>query len=122
MITVITRYEPTQMPRDLEHRMWRQLKGAFDFRQLIFVEDDDQMREALAQTGDTHKVFLEPTGHKTLSDMPGHDDIVFVLGNTALHNLRFVDPEDAYRINTPKPTDLYGINAAAIALAYRVGQ
>lgn len=110
------------MPRELEHRMWRQLRGAFDFRELIFVEDHEQMAEALFRTGDTEKVFLEPLGHKTLSDMPKVDDIVFVLGNTDWHNLKFVNPEDAYRIVTPKPTDLYGINAAAIALAYRAGQ
>ena len=110
------------MPRELEHRMWRQLKGAFAVNELVFVEDCDELQKALLATGDTYKVFLEPKGHRRITDMPDCEDIVFILGSTSMHNLRFVNPEDAYRINTPKQTHLYGINAAAIALACRVGQ
>lgn len=119
MITIITRYEDTQMPRELESRMWRQLKGAFATERPVFVEDDAEMTEALANAPG-RLIFLEPTGHNFVQDIPREGDITLVLSNTAVNNLHFCKPEDAYRIDTPKKTHLYGINAAAIALAYRV--
>lgn len=135
MITIIARWEDQQMSPDLEWRMWRQLKGAFtvepvDMR-LIFVpillpsniaiEQYNTMEEALSAAGDAPRVFLEPKGNKTLSEMPD-GDIVIVLGNTNHSNAQYAKDSEMYRINALSATDLYGINAAAIALAYKVGQ
>ena len=119
------------MPPELEYRMWRQIKGAFttepvDMR-LIFVpklhestsvEQYDTMEEALAVAGDAPKVFLEHRSNKFISEIP-KGDIILVLGNTESSNENYAKDGEAYRINTPGATDMYGINAAAIALAYR---
>lgn len=119
---IVTRWEDTQMPRDLERRMWRQLKGAFGVQKLVFVENDDDMAVALdALPSTTSRVFLEPTGKNDLSAIP-YGDIALILGNTQMHNRKFAQPHDTYRIQTPNGTDLYGTNAAAIALALRHGQ
>lgn len=115
-----------------EWRMWKQLKGAFGITKLhmVPVRDEmssltdvnqyDSMEDALdAAKGE--RAFLEPTGSSSLSDLP-RGDIVLVLGNTQTHNLKQARPEETYRIATPNGTDLYGTNAAAIALAIRHGQ
>jgi len=135
VITVITRWESTQMKPELEWRMWRQLRGAFDFRDIIFVprlpkmdgydfRQADTIEEALAVLPEhTERVFLEPTGNKPLTMLPDRlNDVVFILGNTAMSNLKQAEPDETYHIHTPQQTDLYGINAAAIALSYWVGQ
>ena len=123
MITIITRYEDTQMPRDVDRQMWRQLKGAFRVDKLIFVEDDKQLEDALMGTSDLgDHVFLEPLGSKTVKDIPT-GDIVMVVGNTAMNNRAWAEADEEYSISCPSlPTHLYGINAAAIALAFRHGQ
>lgn len=129
MITVIARWESTQIDPHLEHRMWRQLKGAYtvgdsaNFR-LIMVprmpgvscEQYDTMEEALEQAKG-QLVFLEPTGMFDITDIP-ICDITLVIGNTEHSNIDYAQANQTYRIDTPKSTDLYGINAGAIALAY----
>lgn len=120
------------MPADMEWRMWRQLKGAFSIDRFVFsdiqegvdrypLEQFATMEEALA-TCTGARIFLEPSVPKGMSDIPLTGDIVLVLGNTAMGNSDLALPEECYAISTPNPTDMYGINAAAIALAYRVGQ
>lgn len=136
MITIICRWDFVQMDNELEWRMWGQLKGAFspvpadmDF---IFVPVNpnlnnftflqfDTIDEALAAAPAAPRVFLEPLGEKTLGEIP-QGDIVMILGNTELHNLDKAAQGETYRIQTPGATVLYGINAAAIALAMRHGQ
>lgn len=118
MITIITRWEDKQMPRDLEQRMWRQIKGAFEVNQLVFVEGEDQMGDAI-RASQGQRVFLEPRGQRSVKEIP-KGDIVLVLGNTAMNNLKFANAGETYRIDTPGPTDMYGTNAAAIALAMRL--
>lgn len=108
------------MPRELENRMWKQLKGAFAVDEVRFVENDRQLLEAIMSLSDFKLIYLEPTGHKDVKDIPRDGNIALFLSNTSVNNFHFVKPEEAYRINTPKPTHLYGINAAAIALAYRI--
>jgi len=136
MITVIARYETAQMPWELEWRMWRQLKGAFTTQpcelRFIFVpslfgphggfEEADTIEEALAMAGEGERIFLEPIGERGLTDIPDSDHHIFVLGNTQQGNFRYAEPSETYRIATPGKADLYGINAAAIALAYWYGQ
>lgn len=134
MITVVARWEDQQMPPELEHRMWRQLKGAFTTEpaemRLIFtpklheshgVEQYDTMDEALAAAGDGDRVFLEHTGYKSMGDIP-QGDIVLILGNTKYSNMEYANVDETYRIHTPSAAVLYGHDAAAIALAIRYGQ
>lgn len=119
------------MPAELEYRMWRQLKGAFNVDRLVLtpqvpdfnrgiIDQYATMEEALASC-QGHRVFLEPQGSDDLHDIPWHkDDIVLVLGSTEHGNLHLVRPDDyQVQIQYPGPSDLYGINAAAIALAFR---
>ncbi len=113
----------------LEWQMWRQLRGAFKIDRLVFTpvqpelnvgSQYDTMEEALASCQGI-RIFLEPTGGNDLSAIP-YGDIVLVLGNTGEDNLKQSQPHERFQIATPGDTCLYGINAAAIALAYRYGQ
>lgn len=124
MITVIYRPETNQIPPEAEAKQWRQLKGAFRINKIIAVPGDfDTMRQALDSVqGD--RVFLEPRGAFPVTAIPD-GDIVLVLGNTAENNLAYAGDDETYVIATEGTDDhnhLYGINAAAIALAIRCGQ
>jgi len=128
MITIVTRWETHQMPAELEWRMWHQLRGAFKIDRFVFVPIVDElsgiaidqfatMEEAL-ESCEGQLVFLEPTGGKTVSEIPA-GDIVLVLGNSGRNNLKHAAEDETYRIAYAGPSCLYGTNAAAIALAYR---
>ena len=133
MLTVVTRWETSQLDPRLEWRMWRQLKGAFKIDKFIFTPDLPEManftfeqyptmEEALAASNGK-RVFLEPGGEDSVLDIPANEDIVLVLGSTELGNAKHVTDNDLnVCIKTVKPVDFYGTNAAAIALAYMVGQ
>ena len=134
MITIVARWDQVQMAPTIEWRMWRQLAGAFDaamqFKMVpivselstITAEQYDTMAEALAACDPAHaKAFLEPTGTKTVAELPT-GDIVFVVGNTMQGNAVHALPTEMYRIASPNPTDLFGTDAVAIALAYHYGQ
>lgn len=133
MITVIARWESTQLPPEYEWKQWRQLKN-WGITRFIFtpvfpvaggsVEQYATMEECLVVAGPGNRVFLEPTGTKGMSELPPREEpVIFVLGNTAMHNLSMQPSVDElYRINEPSKTDMYPTSAAAIALAYWVGQ
>lgn len=135
-VTIITYWEGDQMQPDLEWRMWRQLRGAFAIEpadmKFIFVprlpkmdgyafDQYDTMEEALTSHDMASRVFLEPTGYNTVHDIP-QGDIALILGNTHNNNMHLAHVNETYAIATPGGADLYGINAAAIALACRYGQ
>lgn len=135
MITICSRWETSQMPVKVEWQMWRQLRGAFRIQRMVFVpvleemkdfhvEQYETMEEALVASREGSRIFLEPKGKKTLGDMRGltGQPVVFILGNTAQDNVHLAHDCETYRISTPQRTHLYGISAAAIALAYWVGQ
>lgn len=123
------------MSPSLEWRMWRQLRGAFAVDRFVFVGIEPEMNSVTIDQFGTMdealdscrglRVFLEPKGQHTMSDIVNiaDENMVLILGNTEHGNVQYVRPQDlSVRIKTPKPTDFYGINAAAIALAYRYGQ
>lgn len=115
MIQIITRYEDTQMPPEVDRQIWRQLKGAFAVQRLVMVESDEEMKHAIA-LAHGQLVFLEPTGTHTVDEIPA-GDVVLVLGNSAMNNLAFAQDFQTYRIDcVSQPTHLYGVCAAAIAL------
>lgn len=141
MITICSRWETLQMPFELEWQMWRQMRGAFHIRRFVFtpvmpgfehvgiLDQFPTMEEALESINGT-KVFLEPQGvlrldEVDLADMQDPErEFAIVLGNTSQDNLRLVENHGGIscRIETPGRTDLYGINAAAIALSHWYGR
>ncbi len=123
-------WEHTQMDPELEWRMWRQLKGAYAIDRFIFTpripkmegytfHQADNMEEALA-LAHGKVVFLEPQGINDMIDLAGleGEDVTFVLGNTDTSNMELANPKNTYRIDTPKPCDMYPTNAAAAALSH----
>lgn len=115
MITIIARYESTQMPREVDRQMWRQLKGAMGVQRLVMVDTEEDIKRAI-DFAHGQLVFLEPTGMHTVDEIP-RGDIVLVLGNTAMNNLAYARREETFRVEcVSQPTHLYGICAAAIAL------
>ena len=131
MLTVIARWENSQMPPVVEWQLWRQLRGAFKINRLIFtpvmpemadfhVDQFDTMDDALASAVG-ERVFLEQTGSKGMLDIPD-GDIVLITGNTTTDNLAYANADETYRIKSPQRTKLYPSEAAAVALAIRYGQ
>lgn len=131
MITIIAKWETSQMPSQIEWQLWRQLRGAFKITRFIFVpiieemaihhvDQVDTMEEAL-DMAKGERVFLEPTGYKGMHELP-QGDIVLILGNTETSNMKYAQVNETYKIMTPQRTVLYGTDAAAIALAIRYGQ
>lgn len=124
------------MPVELEWRMWRQLRGAYHIDRFKFVpvkpelgnvaiDQYDTMEEALDSLPDSvHRVFLEPSGYNGMYDLP-HGDVALILGNSSRSNIEYAQVNETYAIKTEGGTQhnhLYGINAAAIALAFEYGQ
>ena len=135
MLTVVSRWESTQLHPLEEWQLWRQLRGAFGidrfvmipkqdgFDQISIIDQYDTMEEALASV-EGQRVFLEPTAVLDLGDMP-NGDIVLICGSTERDNLQYAAPGETYRIHTKgedRHNHLYAPNAAAIALAIRLGQ
>ncbi len=130
MITVIGRWEHLQMEPQLEWRMWRQLKGFgimhFAFSPIIpelsniNIDQYDTMAEALEAHKDAGtRVFLEPTGTKTMNELPDRsEDLVLILGSTDYNNLKHAKEDETYRISGVYNVDMYPTSAAAVALAY----
>ena len=131
MITVVARWEDSQMPAELEWRMWRQLK-CFNIMRFIFtpvmpemsgidIEQYDTMQECLDAAGPDNRAFLEPSGYNTLHDLP-QGDITLILGNTNHSNIEHAQVNETYKIMCPSPGHLYPTGAAAVALAFWYGQ
>ena len=133
MITVVARWEFSQMEAEVEWRMWRQLKG-FGIKRFIFtpifeefnnttIEQYDTMEECLSHVPNGNRVFLESTGKNSMNDLPSRDeDVVFILGSTTRSNVKFMKDHESFRIYEPQVTDMYPTSAAAVALAFWVGQ
>jgi len=132
-VTIITRWESSQMPKDTEWRMWKQLVSSYKVDKVIAVPqvpdwdcgrlcvEVNTMEEALAMVDKSTLCFLEPKGEKSITELPD-GDITLVLGNTEHSNAEYAEPEQMYHISTsagPTKAHLYGTNAAAIALATR---
>lgn len=127
MLTICTRWDEVQLPAETEWRMWRQLRGAFGidaFNATPVVPDMTgvnigqfpTMQECLdASAG--RRVFFEPDGPHSFTDIPAGGDLVLVFGNTLEGNKTLIRPEDlSVQIPSARPVDLYGVSAAAIAL------
>lgn len=143
MLTVVSRWETSQLHPMEEWQLWRQLRGAFGIDHFVMVpkqegfdknsiiDQYDTMEEALASLpDDTERMFLEPTGLNPIHDIARETrlregDIALILGCTEQDNLAHADPDETYVIYTKgedRHNHLYAPNAAAIALALRLGQ
>ena len=119
------------MDADLEWSMWRQLGGAFGIDKFIFTPEvssvtsskviqTSSMDEALTfATGEL--IFLEPWAEKNLADLPKLNNYTLILSDTSQSNAKFCTSENSYRICTPNKTDMFGVNAASIALSHLCG-
>lgn len=119
------------MDASLEWSMWRQLGGAFNVDKFVFTPEIPSvtsskviqaasMKEALNfATGEL--VFLEPWAEKDLAELPQLNNYTLVLSDTSQSNAKFCTPENSYRICTPNKTDMFGVNAASIALSHLCG-
>ena len=133
MITIVGIWESDIVEPELEMRILRQLKGAYEIDRILMtpikesmktrsnVEQFETIEEAL-ETCEGTIVFLEPNGTTSLSELPDVDDITFVTGNAYISNMKFAKDHIACKINSPKTTDMFAVNAVAIALACRYGQ
>lgn len=131
MITVVARWEETQLPSEYEFKMWRQLK-AFGITRFIFtpilldngIEEYATMSECLdALSPEVSRCFLEPTGIKGMKEFSEvRGPIALILGSTTNSNMSLARLEETYRINEPTKSEMYPVSAAAIALAIRYGQ
>jgi hypothetical protein len=141
VLTIVARWETSQLHPLEEWQLWRQMKGAFGidrfvmvpkqegFDQISIVDQYDTMEEALESTVG-ERVFLEPTGTNPINCLARESrlrdgDIVLVCGSTESDNIQFAAPGEMYSIHTKgedRHNHLYAPNAAAIALAVRLGQ
>lgn len=133
MITIVSRWEKTQIPPPIEWLLWCQLKN-FGIKRFIFVpvvdemkrtaiEQYDTMEEALSKVPTKNRVFLEPTGTKGMYDLPPSDeDVTFILGCTSHNNVKYAKEDELYSIKEPRMTDMHPTNAASVALAFWFGQ
>ena len=87
------------------------------------IEQYETMQEALAAAPKNNRVFMEPTGRKSMRELPARgEDMVLILGSSSTSNASHTTPEESYRIEEPCMSDMYQTCAAAVALAYRYGQ
>jgi len=133
MLTIVGLWESDIVEPELELRMLRQIKGAYGINRILMVpiiesmnrrtnvEQFGTIEEALETCSGTI-VFLEPNGTTQLSELPKTDDITFVTGNAYISNMSLADNNITCKINSPKQTDMFAVNAVAIALACRYGQ
>lgn len=114
-----------------EWQVWGALKGPMGIDHFIFVSDPPvmtelaydhvkTMEEALAlATGEL--VFLDATGTKDVSDIPKTGDVTIVVGATNVPLVSHAQPDQLYRIDQAGVGEMYGVNAAVIALDHRHG-
>ena len=133
MITIVGVWESDIISPEDEMRMLRQLKGAYGINRILMapiidsmktrsnVEQFETIEEAVA-TCDGTIVFLEPKGTTSLSELPDANDITFVTSNALSSNMKLANNHITCKINSPQATDMFAVNAIAIALACRYGQ
>jgi hypothetical protein len=89
----------------------------------------DTLQEAIDASfagGPCLRVFLAPNGPGSLEDVPlGDGPLLLVIGDTLTNPADLAGPDDlVVNLPAPNPVELYGVSAAAAALAelYRTGR
>ena len=133
-VTIIARWEHTHISPAAEWKIWELLQ-LFRVYQIICVPklldteykhkpyQFETMEEAFEEAGAGNRVFMEPNGTKTLSELPSRDeDVIFIFGNAANSNMEYAEEDETYRLVLPVEANLYGVSAGAIVLSHWVGQ
>lgn len=119
MITVIGMLE-NGWETNMEHLVWRQLRGAWGFKLVLVPVDHATMEEALAAcSGD--RVFFIPPGRVMSTDFkdftPPRGDVVYVFGRPGDNLVRYLEPADTVvSIHTPGEADMMAISVVGIVL------
>lgn len=127
MLTLAAYWDRTQVDPELEWRLWRQLRGAYNIGRFVLVPEVSHvagisadfypdMATALA-TCVGHKVFLRLGGTDTINSVPTDTDYTIVVGSTVenLSGLPQAGDSDI-ELDAINPSDLYGVNAASILI------
>lgn len=128
--TVIFPWETTHLHPACEWTNWHQLR-ALGVDNYIMVADPNPMpslaydcyptmAEALTHAVGT-LVLLDSTGSKTVAQIPKDGDVTIVVGSTSITLTSYGTADDRYAINQAGVGDMFGVNAAAIALDHRHG-
>ena len=137
-IYIAALWDRIQLDPAIEFRQYRQLAGAFGLAGLYMAprvtwlnqsgaNNYDTLQEALEALPDpATRVFLCPSGECALEEVPaGSEPLVLVIGDTKTSPAELAGPNDIIvSLSAPHPVELYGVNAAAVALAelYRTGR
>jgi len=139
-IAIAAIWDRTQVDPELELRIYRQVKGAFGVNELNMTPvapwlegggatQFDTLQEAVDGSfagAPCVRAFLCPSGDCNLEDIPvGDDPLVLVIGDTKTSPASLAGPGDfVVNLPAPFPVELYGVSAAAAALAelYRTGR
>jgi hypothetical protein len=127
MRSAIVRLETSWLDADVEAFMYRQLFEAFGVHKAIFVTNKILKRKRYAQVGSVEaalnlvegrRIFLEPTGAKTISDIPNEKDLVFIVGNTQMSNAHLAEEDEMYRVKMRRPDyrGVFGVSILGAAL------
>lgn len=129
---LIIPWDTSQLEPLTEWNLWRQLRGAYGINDIVMLPRLDEtarlaythvdtMEEALS-LAIGERIFLDASGLNDISQIPRDGDATIIVGNTNLPLSQYAHSEDCYRIPSPGRSDLYGVNAAAIALSIRYSQ
>lgn len=137
-IYIAALWDRVQIDPAIEFRQYRQLLGAYGVAGLLMAprvtwlegsgaNNYDTLQAALEAAPDpATRVFLCPSGDCALEDVPpGSEPLVIVIGDTTTSPAELAGPNDIIvSLPAPNPVELYGVNAAAVALAelYRTGR
>jgi hypothetical protein len=106
---------------DMEHLVWRQLKGAYGVELVLAPRDYPTMQDLIDNlTG--KKIFLIPPGRMESKDLdtyelPDDEEINFIFGRPGDNLVKYVKEEDdVVSIHTPNDVDMMAISTAGIVL------
>lgn len=133
MIELLYLWERGWLDSATEGFIWKQLGAAFDVDRIMAaplvtggpgkVEQFESVDQALATTT-SRRVWLMPPGTHEGEDLATYrhpEDAVYIFGNASDDNLRHSSiADDLVSVYTARQVDVFGFNAAAIALYDRM--
>lgn len=103
----------------IEHRIWRQLRGAYKVN-LALVPHDYESMEAALRTVRGHRVFLIPPGRVQSVELKAFrppEHVVYVFGRPGENLVRYIrDGDSVISIETPGNSDMMAVTVAGIVL------
>lgn len=132
MLMVAYPWDTGQIHPECEWHLWHQLWGVWGvdmfhtspvipaYAQNSNITQHATFEEAVAAcTG--QRIFLDANSPNTMVDLPANlTDTSIIVGNTPISTVGMEQPGDlTCRVITPGAGDMYGVNAAAIVLAWQ---